>query len=81
MNETIAQINHFLAESFGYEVDEIQTDYDLRGDFNVTELELLDFISLLEQAFDIEISAGEVRDLTTVSDLHELILDKLNEVS
>ena len=81
MNETIEQINHYVAESFGYEVDEVQPDYDLQGDFNASELELSDLISLLETVFDIEISAEEVRKLTTVSDLHELILDKLNEVS
>lgn len=81
MNQTTDIINHHIAESFGYEIDEIQSDYDLRGDFNASELELSDLIALLEHVFEIEISAAEIAELTTVNDLHELILDKLNEVS
>ena len=81
MNETIEQINHYVAETFGVDIDDVKPDYDLRSDFNASELEVSDLISLLEEVFEIEVTADEIDQLTTVSDLHELMLDKLNEIS
>jgi acyl carrier protein len=81
MNETINRINQYIADSFGFDLTDIQPDFDLRQDLNASELELADFISLLEHEFHVEVSIEEVRGLTTVSDLYEMFLDKLNEVS
>lgn len=81
MQETINLINQHIADSFGFDPSDIQPDFDLRQDLNASELELADFMALLEQEFHVEISAEEIRGLVTVSDLHELLLDKLNEVS
>jgi acyl carrier protein len=81
MNETIARINQHIADSFGFDVEDIQPDFDLHQDLNASELELADFISLLEQEFHVEVSAEEIHNLVTISDLYELMLDKLNEVS
>ena len=81
MNETINLINQHIADSFGIDLADIQPDFDLRQDLNASELELADFISLLESEFHVEVSVEEIRGLVTVSDLYEIFLDKLNEVS
>jgi acyl carrier protein len=82
MQEIINRINQHIADSFGFDdPSEIQPDFDLRQDLNATELELADFIAKLEQEFQVEISAEEIRALTTVQELYELMSDKLNEVS
>ena len=74
------EINQTIADSFGVEVEDVQPDYLLLEDFNASEIELYDLISLLEHTFDITITSEEVRQLQSVSDLQELLLDKLNEV-
>jgi acyl carrier protein len=80
MNEIITKINQQIANTFGVDVTEIQPDFDLRQDLNATELELADFMAGLEHEFHVEILSEEVRPLVTVSDLYELLLDKLNEL-
>ncbi len=80
MNEIINRINQHISDSFGVEVEDIHPDDDLRQDLNGSELELADFISLLEHEFHVEISGEEIRQLTTISDLYDLLLDKLNEI-
>lgn len=81
MNEIINTINQRIADTFGFEPTDIQPDFDLRQDLNASEMELADFMAVLEHEFHVEILPGEVHQLVTVSDLYELMLDKLNEVS
>lgn len=80
MNEIINKINQRIADTFGLESGDILPDFDLRQDLNTSELELVDFIALLEHEFHVDIRPDEIRQLVTVSDLYELLLDKLNEV-
>lgn len=75
------EINQMIADSFGVELEDVQPDYLLLEDFNASQLELADLIALMEHTFDITITAEEVRQLETVANLQELLLDKLNEVS
>lgn len=81
MHEIIAILNQRIADTFGFEVEDIQPDFDLRQDLNASELELTDFIAVVAHEFHVEVAADEIRQLVTVSDLYELLLDKLNEVS
>lgn len=76
----IQQINQVISEAFGVEAEEIQPDNLLLDDFNASEMELTDMISLLEHTLDLSISSSEVNQLQTVNDLYELILDKMNEI-
>lgn len=80
MNEIISEITQRMADTFGFETDDIQPDFDLRQDLNATELELADFVAALEHQYGVEITAAEIRNTATVSDLYELMLDKLNEI-
>lgn len=75
------QINQTIADTFGVELEDVQPDYLLLEDFNASEIELADLISIFEHTFDITITTSEVHQLQTVADLQELLLDKLNEVS
>jgi acyl carrier protein len=80
MNEITNEITQHMADTFGFEPEDIQPDFDLRQDLNATELELADFVTALEHQYGVEISATEIRNTITVSDLFELMLDKLNEI-
>lgn len=81
MNSTHNQINQHIAEIFGYEADEIEPELDLHGDLNASDMEITDLIATLEETFDIEVSPEEIESLTTVGDVYDLTLDKLNEIS
>ena len=75
------KIIELLSEHFGTPVAEITPSMELHKDFNATDLELADFLQVVEQTFKITISQGDVSEIRTVEDLIGYITDHAEETT
>jgi len=75
------KVIELLSEHFGTPVSEIVPSMELRKDFNATDLELADFLQVLEQTFNITMSTEDAMEIHTVEDLTGYITDHAEETT
>ncbi len=75
--ETITQVIKTVAETTGNLVEDVTESSDLRIDLNLSELEIRDTITALEEEFDIDLSHTDIEQVNTVHDLATEVEDKL----
>lgn len=58
---------------------ELTPDTDLFADMGLSSIEVMVMLSDLEDAFGIDIPAGELRNVSTVGELSEIILSQMKK--
>lgn len=69
------KILKFFSNHFGIPIEDLKPEFELEKDLNATKLELNDFYSLLENAFEIKIDPQESENFKTVGDLINFTID------
>ena len=70
----IDKLKHILTEKFGIEEEEIQKDSDLKGDFNLSDLEISDLIGQIGKEFELNLPEdADSPSIKTVTDLLNFI--------
>lgn len=71
------KLRRLLADNLGVELSSVSRDSSLIEDLNADRLELFDEVfPAIEHAFDIEIGPDDARELETVQDMVDYIVDK-----
>ena len=78
MQETaiLKKIKEILAENFGIDPSEVSEGAYFEEDLNLGEYEMIELLSELEEAYQIEIEAEDKVDLETVGALVAIVRDK-----
>jgi acyl carrier protein len=76
MNNYFEKIRDLVVEKTGMDPAEINEDSFFEDDLNISELELLEILSELEEDLQIEI-IPEKEDIESVGDLIDIISEKL----
>ena len=71
-----ATIRELLA---GYNKDgvELTPDTDIAADLNIDSADVLNFVMEVEDAFDVDISLNELSDVRTISQLVDVVMERL----
>lgn len=75
------KVTSLISEHFGIPVSEISSSMELKKDLNATDLELADFLQIVEHAFQINISKDDALEMRTVEDLVSYVTDHAEETS
>ncbi len=70
------KVQEIIAEKLGMDEADIRMDSSLEGDLEVDSLDIVDIVTALEDAFDIEIPQEDLKDMEKVSDLVSYIESK-----
>ena len=78
---TIKQkIYKIIGNQLGVEPQNLKSEMLIKSDLNIDPLDLVDLISVLEEQFKIEISAGEAKKFETIGNIETYVLEKVNEI-
>lgn len=81
MTDHLPEISTILSEKFGISDDLISNQAQLRGDLNLSDIEITEAISMITQKFTITLPEDyEVEKVTTVDDLCSLIENYSQEI-
>lgn len=75
--EHLTQIIQTVADTTGNAVEDITESSDLRIDLNLSDLEIKDTLTALEDQFGIDLSHADISELNTIHDLSVEVEDKL----
>lgn len=74
------KVEELISEKTGLETDKIKPESHLQKDLNISQSELIDFLTSLEEYFKVVIKREDVQRLETVADLENLIKDLTNDI-
>ena len=81
MTDHLPEISKILSEKFGISDDLISNQAQLRGDLNLSDIEITEAISMIAQKFTITLPEEfDVEKVTTVDDLCSLIENYSQEI-
>lgn len=72
------KITELFSNHFGIEKTDLNPSMDLQKDLNLSALEVADFITILENAFHIEIPEEESKKWTIIADIINSVADHGN---
>lgn len=75
------EIYSIISEHFGISRTEITPAMELKHDLNATDLEIADFLQILEKTFNVTITKDDAIKLFTVSDIVSFITDHAEEIA
>ena len=75
MTEAHKLVLEIIAEKTGVDISEITTDSFFEDDLNVSEMELIEILSEIEEALDIEELLDKKDSIESVADLVEIVED------
>lgn len=78
-SEIKEKIISMLSESTGKEIDEKQLDKNLMGELDLSSLEIMLFITDMEEEFGIEITEELLRDIVSVNDLIDVVYEEVSK--
>lgn len=76
MESKVEKIKNIVADKLGVPIEEIKPESELIRDLNAEFLEIADIVLRLKREFQIEVPDEEIKGLTTVNDLINLIIDE-----
>lgn len=77
MNEYLGKLKKIIAEKSAVEATDIKTTDYFEDDLNMGEMELMDLFDEVEEKFAIEITEDERDSISTVEELADLLVEKL----
>jgi acyl carrier protein len=76
-DEILTIIQNIIADLTGNEIEDVDPQYDLEEDLNITPVDFKRIISTLNSYFDIELDLSEIDDeIETVTELSVLVQDE-----
>ena len=79
--EIINIINDSIVEEFEFDPDIMTPDAHLVNDLGMDSLDFVDLVVVLQNAFGVKLrDEPKVRQINTLGDLHDLVLDKKREL-
>lgn len=76
MEAKVEKIKNIIAETLGVPIEEIKPESELVSDLNAEFLEIADIVMKIKKEFQIEVPDEEIKKLTKVNDLINLIIDE-----
>ncbi|QTA37809.1 acyl carrier protein [Thermosipho ferrireducens] len=77
--ELLRQISRVLAEKLDIPIEEIDESSNIIDDLGADSLDVVDLIMILEDEFGIRIEDDELEQIVSVSDVIDIIENKLKE--
>ena len=74
----IEEMRALIAEELEVPVQEVTDDADLAADLDVDSLSAMEIAVLLEKKYRIKISEEEIKTLTSLTAMHELVSAKVD---
>lgn len=65
-----------IADQLGADKDQINIDTNFKDDLDADSLDLFELVMALEEEYDIEIPADDLKDVETVGDMIEYLKSK-----
>jgi acyl carrier protein len=79
--EAIELINTSLMEEFELDRTRLVPEAHLRDDLGLDSLDRVDMVIVLQNTFKFKIrEEGEIREITTLGQIHAFVLDKLHTI-
>lgn len=75
--DTETELKELISQRTGLEPGEIEASLDFEHDLNIGRAELVEFVSSVENKFNISFADEQLDKVKTVGDLTNLILDHL----
>lgn len=75
----LEEVKKIIIKQFGLEEDMVEEDSDLENDLNITELDLEDLVSILENKYQIEIPQNIYSNFKQVSDIANYLYEHVDE--
>lgn len=77
--EIFEDVKKIIEKQFGIDGENIEEDMELDQDLNITDLEIEDLVSAVEQKYDIKIPDEKATSFTKVSDLVTYVYENINQ--
>jgi len=75
--ELLEKMSEFLKEAMMGRVSEVKPDDDLARDIGLDSMGAVEFISMVEDEFDISVTGEELSNIKTLSGAADLVLKKM----
>lgn len=79
--EILEDIKNIIEKQFGIEKENIEEDMTLDEDLNITDLEIDDLISAIEENYDIKIPQDKIPGFIKVSDLVSYLYENIDRAN
>lgn len=76
--EILEDLKKIIHKQFGTEEEEIEEDSYFDEDLNITDLELEDLISLLEDKYNVKVDPDKIQSFKRVSDLVSYLYENVD---
>lgn len=76
--EILEDIKRIIEKEFGVEKDMIEEDSNLDEDLNITDLEIEDLVTKLQEHYDVQIPQSTIENFRKVSDIVTFVYESLN---
>lgn len=77
MEEPTKHLLDLISQRTGFALEKLNDNLEFEQDLNLSHEELVDFITEIETKFSISFKDPEINEIKTVSDLKEILLDRL----
>lgn len=77
--EIISRINHFLAEDFEVEPENITPESTLKETLDLDSLDYIDLIVAIENNFSLKVKPEDFQNMVTIKDFYDYIHNRLNQ--
>lgn len=76
--EILEDLKKIIHKQFGTEEEEIEEDSYFDEDLNITDLELEDLVSLLEDKYNVKVDPDKIQTFKKVSDLVSYLYENVD---
>ena len=76
--EVIKTVNHFLVEEIEIEEDLLQEDALLKEKLGIDSLDFVDIVVIVEKNFGFKIKPEEMKEVNTLGQFYDYIMEKVN---
>lgn len=73
------RVKERISETLDIDIDEIQLKDNLREDYDLDSLDLVDLVMNLEDEFDLEVDDEDFEEIDTIESVVDYIEEKLEE--
>lgn len=77
MEKSTQQLLELISQRSGFDLEKLKDGLEFEQDLNLSHEELIDFITEVETKFSVSFTDAEIVDIKTISDLKEILLDRL----
>ena len=77
MHDYFGVVKNMICEKTGVEPDEVTHESYFQDDLNISELELIEVLTELEEKYQIDGLVDEIDNLASIQDLCDLLIEKI----